>query len=239
MRYKVRKRDRQHIFPRFTKPLAALIVLVIVLTILVTHQLVYTPEARCDLDWDINPFEDVGSSCFQPRHMAGVDVVSIAVKPTCVTQGAIRGLNRFLGPRRIIIISPTSSRCAKFEKMAPNVKCLVEDSVIPGLSKQSVASHMKEVYGVDGDQITSGRRLAGWYLQQFLKMGVAQYLDGLSQQYLLWDLDMIPLQPLNFLVNRTERKVPPSSHVPFICPPTPPDALWSAQLPLPPAALAP
>lgn len=51
-------------------------------------------------------------------------------------------------------------------------------------------------YDVDGGGNFKGRTLAGWYLQQFLKLGAAQYLPGLSKHFLIWDLDMILLQPL-------------------------------------------
>eukprot|EP00958_Prasinococcus_capsulatus_P029223 scaffold7379_cov366-Prasinococcus_capsulatus_cf.AAC.7 len=38
-----------------------------------------------------------------------------------------------------------------------------------------------------------GRSIAGWYRQQFVKMAVAQRIPDLSDHFLLWDLDMIPL----------------------------------------------
>jgi len=40
----------------------------------------------------------------------------------------------------------------------------------------------------------------GWYLQQFLKMGAARHVAGLSDHYLLWDSDMVPLKPMQWFV---------------------------------------
>ena len=41
-----------------------------------------------------------------------------------------------------------------------------------------------------------GRSNGGWYLQQLVKLGAARYLRGLSDTFLIWDPDMIPLWPV-------------------------------------------
>jgi hypothetical protein len=52
---------------------------------------------------------------WQARYVA--DVVSIAVKPTCVTRLAIAALNQYVGPRRIVFITGTEAKCAKLRSM--------------------------------------------------------------------------------------------------------------------------
>lgn len=52
-------------------------------------------------------------------------------------------------------------------------------------------------YGVNGAHEFQGRKLAGWYLQQFLKLGAADYIEDLTQYYLVWDLDMLLLRDLD------------------------------------------
>jgi hypothetical protein len=51
------------------------------------------------------------------------------------------------------------------------------------------------------DDLHFGRPVqVGWYLQQFLKMGAARHVAGLSDYYLLWDSDMVPLKPMQWFV---------------------------------------
>ena len=60
---------------------------------------------------------------------------------------------------------------------------------------------------MDGDGEFNGRTLAGWYLQQFLKLGASQYLPDLSRYFLIWDMDMILLQRLSPFYPSYSRKL--------------------------------
>jgi hypothetical protein len=46
----------------------------------------------------------------------------------------------------------------------------------------------------------AGYRNAGWYFQQFLKMGMSAY-EGIAPHYLIWDSDTIMLQPMRFFTD--------------------------------------
>lgn len=111
----------------------------------------------------------------------GLDVVSVAVKPSCawsnagrpiewhagllflllsvaaasalagslsardagragVNRAAIVALNRFVGPRRIYVVTATPASCRKFEAFAPNVRCLLEDQIVPGAEGRGAAT---------------------------------------------------------------------------------------------------
>lgn len=52
-------------------------------------------------------------------------------------------------------------------------------------------------YGINGTYDYNGHELSGWYLQQFLKLGAAGYIEGLTQYFLVWDLDMLLLRNLD------------------------------------------
>ena len=41
-----------------------------------------------------------------------------------------------------------------------------------------------------------GTNRVGWYLQQYLKLGVALHIPDLSDYYLVWDADNIATQPM-------------------------------------------
>ena len=124
----------------------------------------------------------------------GPDVVGLAVKPTCVNALAVRSLNRFLRPRAITVVAPSEAQCAHFRAMAANVRCVLEDAVVPGVTKAAVEARLRERYGAAGAGSFSGRANAGWYLQQFVKLGAARHLPGLSEDFVLWDMDMILLR---------------------------------------------
>lgn len=67
--------------------------------------------------------------------------------------------------------------------------------MLTGVSKASVASRLEARFGAAvGASSHGGRQLAGWYLQQFLKLGAAVSLPSLSMYYVVWDMDMILLR---------------------------------------------
>ena len=153
----------------------------------------------------------VGGSAFGERGCANeraypdLDVVSVAVKPSCVNAVAVAALNQYVGPRRIVVVAPDETRCETFRGMATNVECHAEDAFIRGLTKDAVSWYLEDAYGDslgrDGARARFvGRELGGWYLQQLIKLGAATSTaiahPPLSRKFLLWDLDMIPLRPL-------------------------------------------
>ena len=74
---------------------------------------------------------------------------------------------------------------------SPQIHFVDEDSLVPGMTLCNVADELSK----------RGRtRGAGWYFQQFLKMGfsLAPYASG---KYLFWDADTIPLHPIRFFEN--------------------------------------
>ncbi|MBQ9590324.1 MAG: hypothetical protein IJR29_09090 [Butyrivibrio sp.] len=81
-------------------------------------------------------------------------------------------------PQKIVVIGP-----AGIEKELPKreyIEFVEEDSLVPGLCKDAVSSCL--------DTILSGSsRRAGWYYQQFLKLGYA--LTCKDEYYLIFDMD--------------------------------------------------
>lgn len=136
-----------------------------------------------------------------------IDVLGVAAKPTCVAKQAVQSLNRYLQPRRIVIITTNAEACSVFRTFAHNVDCKEENDVLPGVSKDTVGTFLEKRYTVDGDGEFNGRTLAGWYLQQFLKLGASQYLPDLSRYFLIWDMDMILLHKLSPFYPSYSRKL--------------------------------
>lgn len=112
-----------------------------------------------------------------------------------------------------------------------DVRCVAEDSVVEGVSRAKVDAFLEGELGggsggsgsggrggrrsggrsggSDGDggaggALYAGRSLGGWYMQQLLKLGAAgsAALPGLSNSFLVWDMDMIALRPPSFITAR-------------------------------------
>jgi hypothetical protein len=61
-----------------------------------------------------------------------VDVVTVALAPSCVNAAAVASLNRNLAPKRLFVVTHRNESCPFFWALAPNVVCLVDDHVMPG-----------------------------------------------------------------------------------------------------------
>ena len=142
------------------------------------------------------PGSDDGVACAPEMRHPDVDVVSVAVKPTCVTRVAVAALNQFVGPRRIHFVTADEARCEVLRGMASNVECHPEDRVVPGITKRAVAAELRRLHGLDADARYVGRETSGWYLQQLVKLGAAAHVPNLSETFLVWDPDMIALWPI-------------------------------------------
>lgn len=149
--------------------------------------------------------------CPPEREYPDLDVVSVAVKPSCVNAVAVAALNQYVGPRRIIVVAPGEAQCRLYREMASNVECHAEDAFVSGVTKAEVAATLEHLYDKEGlgdggaRSTYVGRQLGGWYLQQLLKLGASRTTaisnPPLSRKFLIWDLDMIPLRPLDLFTD--------------------------------------
>ena len=99
-------------------------------------------------------------------------------------QKSIPYIQKNIKARRIVIVS---SR----EMLAENLcgcDFLDENEVFSGLSFSAVKDFIASL-GAD-------TRNTGWYLQQFVKLGIAEKCA--DEYYLVWDADTIPLNPIEF-----------------------------------------
>lgn len=87
-------------------------------------------------------------------------------------------LYREFKPKKIVIIGPSG-----IEKELPQldiVEFIEEDSLVEGLSKKDVTKKLEEI-------MPGSSSRAGWYYQQFLKLGYA--LSCKDEYYLIFDMD--------------------------------------------------
>jgi hypothetical protein len=83
---------------------------------------------------------------------------------------------------------------AHLNTKALNQKIIIVDEalIVPGLSLNEVKKFLK-LSLKDWPE----HHLPGWYFQQFLKMGFAQYLSD-HEYYLIWDSDTVPTHAISF-----------------------------------------
>ena len=81
-----------------------------------------------------------------------------------------------------------------FEKLSsdPRLRFIDENEVVEGLVLSDIQNYLSAQIGSD--------QRAGWYFQQFLKLGIA-YRHELSHNYLVWDADCVLLRPLQFITS--------------------------------------
>eukprot|EP00208_Stichococcus_sp_RCC1054_P008690 CAMPEP_0206152494 /NCGR_PEP_ID=MMETSP1473-20131121/39354_1 /ASSEMBLY_ACC=CAM_ASM_001109 /TAXON_ID=1461547 /ORGANISM="Stichococcus sp, Strain RCC1054" /LENGTH=411 /DNA_ID=CAMNT_0053550053 /DNA_START=219 /DNA_END=1454 /DNA_ORIENTATION=+ len=128
-----------------------------------------------------------------------IDVVMVALKPTCVNRAAVAALQRYVRPRTLHVVTATARQCTAFRSWGLNIACHLQDAFLPGVTKGTVAEGLARRFSADGAHRFRGRDMTGWYLQQFLKLGAAAAIQELSEHFLVWDSDMIPLRPLKLL----------------------------------------
>lgn len=100
---------------------------------------------------------------------------------------------RNIKPKKIVFISSV-----KLEPLLPiskYVQFIDENTLLRDMSFQKIADTIEKAGGK--------RRTAGWYLQQFLKLGYAFVCD--DEYYLVWDADTLPVRPLTFFDSKSKK----------------------------------
>lgn len=92
--------------------------------------------------------------------------------------------------KEIIVIG--SAEVGKAIENIADLMFINENEIYPGLNYHRIQEIIE-------NRTVSGRRRAGWYLQQFIKMAYCYKCE--DECYLVWDSDTIPLRKLSFNKN--------------------------------------
>lgn len=98
---------------------------------------------------------------------------------------AIPLLRKFIDSSNRIVIISNKKNEKFFKKIDKDIIFLDEDSILPGFTLTKIKE--LNIYGFP--------KRAGWYFQQLLKLGISAF-DEISEDYLVWDADTIPLKPI-------------------------------------------
>lgn len=118
-------------------------------------------------------------------------VICVGVKDVLIVKKTVRYVNKYICPMHIFLLTHKkffgfySQRFLQDEHV-----CLINEStLVPGMDITSIRTLV--------DSHFTHKMRAGWYFQQFLKMGFA-LSPYASDYYLIWDADTLPTSPLTF-----------------------------------------
>lgn len=141
-------------------------------------------------------------------------VICLATKDYKIVKKVVRNCRTFLLSSEedaLYLITNEKNKCLFSTRwLSENGACIIdEDKLLKGLSFEKVREALKQHFN------PKINIYAGWYFQQFLKMGFA-LSDYAKDEYLIWDSDTIPLHKLCF---RQSKKylftVKTEHHIPY------------------------
>jgi hypothetical protein len=104
----------------------------------------------------------------------------------------VEGIYQFYSPNKIYIITP--------EKYVKNIYLSCSDwntTVIPIAEEtffiNNYGLHINDIKRLFNNKEDSRSREFGWWYQQIIKLSAYTQIDGLSDPYVVWDSDLIPL----------------------------------------------
>mmetsp|Transcript_2899 Transcript_2899/g.4189 ORF Transcript_2899/g.4189 Transcript_2899/m.4189 type:complete len:319 (+) Transcript_2899:55-1011(+) len=125
----------------------------------------------------------------------------------CSVKYSVVKINEYFNPKRIIFLSYSKEHCTVLRGFATNVHCIWEQDILPHFTPSRFAKLVDEEVKKTNDKtiVTAKKNLpshigsfkdrAGWFFLQMINLGVARHMTGLSENYIVWDSDIIPLTP--------------------------------------------
>ncbi len=113
-------------------------------------------------------------------------VMPILKRDWAAAQANLPFVFKNLPVRRLVVVSAPD-----IQELLPKDERIVfvnENELVPGLTLKAVKELMYS-------RIYTDKR-AGWYFQQFIKLGYAQICD--QDAYVVWDADTVPVRPVRF-----------------------------------------
>jgi hypothetical protein len=135
-------------------------------------------------------------------------VVPIGPHDQQIAKTTLDALGRFEGVDRVFIVTQADAIPA-INADHPDAIAVDERDVLKEVQMHQLRTHLRD-HSADPNR-------AAWYYQQFLKMAFAQH-PSVSDHYLIWDADTVPLRPLSFFDASGRILVAPSNehaHAPY------------------------
>jgi len=116
-------------------------------------------------------------------------VIPVGGKDCFLLRRNLKILKQNLKPEKIYVITKRNY-FIYFINLGGHVELIDEDQLIDQVNFKKITTYLLNV-GLD-------KKITGWYLQQFLKMGFALSVYATKKYYLSWDADTIPLKEIKF-----------------------------------------
>ena len=97
--------------------------------------------------------------------------------------------------KQVFIVTKKQNFQYFYSAFQDSISLMDEDDIVDGLTIEKVRKYF-ESKNVD-------QKRAGWYFQQFIKLGISQSKE-ISDLYLVWDADNVVLKPISFISNENK-----------------------------------
>jgi hypothetical protein len=131
--------------------------------------------------------------------MDNVDFVMPLKAAGIITKAVLQGIDRLYSPRRILIITDLceSNKIAEYETKTP-LKFIDENFFFgEKISKEA----LETLFNKHKQENPGPHKPFGWWYQQLIKLGCHQAINDLSEIYVVWDGDLIPIKRWDLVVN--------------------------------------
>ena len=106
----------------------------------------------------------------------------------------IESIQQFYSPKMIYIIAPKLSCDMIIKNEIPRFNrnlCIIPEE---SFFVKNHNLHYQDIYELFTQKKSDYNREFGWWYQQLIKLGAFQQIEGLSDPYIVWDSDLIPIQ---------------------------------------------
>jgi len=135
--------------------------------------------------------------------MAHTDIIIPMKRRGIISRSVFEAVHRFYKPRRLIIVT-CSEDCEWLEDNVRsqewdvgNIQFVEEETLFDplGVTIDDIKAKHNATTTVIGDRNTKlSMREFGWWFQQIIKLGVGSLIPDVSDTYIVWDADLVPIR---------------------------------------------
>ena len=127
-----------------------------------------------------------------------VDFVVPIKKIGMFTKAVLEGIQTFYAPKRIFVVINQEEKDALEKEIIVNNN---DNSEIVFVDEETffvkhfglTMTDLNQVFCKQKDDCNSNHREFGWWYQQLIKLGASTQIEDISESYVVWDGDLIPL----------------------------------------------
>jgi hypothetical protein len=124
-----------------------------------------------------------------------VDFVVPIKKIGMFTKAVLEGIQTFYAPKRIFVVTNQEEKDVLEKEIIVNNKeiVFVDEETFFVKHFGLTMTDLNQVFCNKTDNCNSNYREFGWWYQQLIKLGASTQIEDISESYVVWDGDLIPL----------------------------------------------